>query len=529
APGTYTLVMTYGDEVATTSVNVKADPRITYAPDAWAQRDAVTEEIESIVQAATDGFQRLQDMRATTDRIEKAFVNAPTATQDRLKKQSKDLKSSIAEIENLFMEPTDVKGIKRDPTTLMNSLFAMRRYSRNLNGAPSQMLTLAIEQARTQTTEVLAKVNALIAGEYADYQQDVEAVPFSLFEPIGAVRTFEASAVFPEFEDDPDQLAMLEAAAARFTYDGKEGLEAIKAAYTQAGKNGAEFLENLDYTLEHFPQHSAIHFTADEDNDGEVEIITASGITLAEVEDGEGELETFLSNGNPIGSPYDGFQLVSNGSEMGYRVSDYAATVSGIDFNYFIGSVADNFEVSDDYAHESFYYFQEEEWEELEALFTEKELNGGWPPARGGFNQESITFSVGDRFDRYQQKIYAHTSVNGTEVPDMGGTFTSPMVNGEAYSYDARALKPAEAENALYYVIEILEPLEFGGTKADVIPWFGKPGLATQVEFDIPTDPETGRVVTWTELAKKGKIRIRIVASPDGSEKPYVGMVVPGR
>lgn len=528
APGTYTLVMTYGEEVVTTSVNVMADPRVTYAPDAWEQRAAVTEEIESIIQAATDGFQRLQDMRATTDRIEKAFVNAPESTQERLKKQSKDLKSSIAEVENLFMEPTDVKGIKRDPTTLMNSLFAMSRYSRNLNGAPSQMLTLAIEQARTRTTEVLAKVNALIAGEYADYQQDVEAVSFSLFEPIGAVRTFEASSMFPEFEDEPDQLAMLETAAASFTYDGKEGLEAIKEAYTQAGKNGAAFLENLDYALDHFPQHPAIQFTADEDDDGEVEVITASGITLAEVEEGTGELETFLANGSPIGSPYDGYQLVSNGSEMGYRVSDYSATVSGIDFNYFVSSVADNFAASDSYAHESFYYYQEEEWGELESLFTEKELNGGWPPARGGFNQESITFTVGDRFDRYQQKIYEHTSVNGTEVPDMGGTFTSPIIE-EAYAYEARALKPAEAENALYYVIEILEPLEFGGTKADVIPWFGKPGLATQVEFDIPTDPETGRAVTWTKLAEEGKIRIRIVSSPDGSEKPYVGIVIPGR
>ncbi|MEM1216392.1 MAG: hypothetical protein AAGJ82_11945, partial [Bacteroidota bacterium] len=181
SPGTYTVIYTLGNHTTSTKVTVKPDPRIEYAPGAWVSRNITTEQIEDITSMATAGFDRLQDVRSTIDRVEKALVNAPDSTQTQIKDLGKALKKRIAEIELRYMEPADTKGIKRNPQNLMSSLYNMRRYARNQQGDGTQMLALAIEQARAQTEEVVGLVNAFLAEDVAGYQAAVEAVQFSLF------------------------------------------------------------------------------------------------------------------------------------------------------------------------------------------------------------------------------------------------------------------------------------------------------------------------------------------------------------
>jgi len=296
----------------------------------------------------------------------------------------------------------------------------------------------------------------------------------------------------------------------------------LKGVFTSSASK-RKLLDNISYALDNFPDHPSVKFSAIQA--GEVKAISEAGTEVARIIDQVPTLKKFEASGTPIGDPIDGFQLVDNGGIIGYRVSDPTVNVLGINFNSFLNSVKDNFDASLAYTHEAFYYYQKQDWQNLEELFNTNTLNGGWPPARGGFNQEPVTFTVGEKFDRYQQTIFSHVIVDGVEVPEMGGTFTSPIL-GAPYSYPTRALQPAENANALYYEIEILTPLTFGGTRADVIPWFGKPGLAKQVEFNIPIDRNTGRATTWTKLAEEGKVKITIHFSPNGTESAYEGIVI---
>ena len=40
-------------------------------------------------------------------------------------------------------------------------------------------------------------------------------------------------------------------------------------------------------------------------------------------------------------------------------------------------------------------------WSELETLFKNNNLNGGWPPANGGYNiVDNVPFTAGQKFDR---------------------------------------------------------------------------------------------------------------------------------
>ena len=86
------------------------------------------------------------------------------------------------------MEPEDVKGIKRDPNTLMNSLWGVRRYIGDINGEPSQMVGFTLEKARQHTAEVLEKVNKLVTEDFVDYRTKVQAITVQLFKEMEAVK-----------------------------------------------------------------------------------------------------------------------------------------------------------------------------------------------------------------------------------------------------------------------------------------------------------------------------------------------------
>ncbi|MEZ4988407.1 MAG: hypothetical protein R2795_25845 [Saprospiraceae bacterium] len=187
-PGTYTLHFSHGEHTAQTTVVVHADPRITYAPGTWENRRKANEELAVVVKKATAGFDQIKAMRQTLDLVEKTMVNLPDSTQTQIKEWGKPLRDSLNRLEELYMEPEDVKGIKRNPTNLSSSLWSVRSYLREVNGEPSQMYRYSLEAARRHTDTVVAQVNSLINGDFAAYKAKVEAIQMPLFKPIDPVK-----------------------------------------------------------------------------------------------------------------------------------------------------------------------------------------------------------------------------------------------------------------------------------------------------------------------------------------------------
>ncbi len=187
-PGDYRILMTYGDTQAETSVRVHADPRIRYANGTWENQAAARAEFAKIVEAATDGFNRLQEMRKDMKLVEQALVHAPDSVQADVKKWGKELQERIAEVELLYMEPADVKGIKRNPENLTRSLWGVGRYINDINGEPSQMVGFTMEKAKNHTASVLEEVNRLVTEDFAEYREKVEAITVKLFREMEPVK-----------------------------------------------------------------------------------------------------------------------------------------------------------------------------------------------------------------------------------------------------------------------------------------------------------------------------------------------------
>lgn len=177
--------------------------------------------------------------------------------------------------------------------------------------------------------------------------------------------------------------------------------------------------------------------------------------------------------------------------------------------------------LSDKLHSKIFKWYNKEKWTKLEKLFADS-INGGWPPANGGYNTYTVSIKKGELFDRYQSTLSTST-VNGD--PLLTGSFFSPVINGVSYPYTMRALPAPEDSAALYYKIEVLQDLTFAGQSATIIPWFGQEGNGVQEHWDIPMDGKYN--VSLTKLAQEGYIRITIVDSPNGKYENLEGTTIP--
>jgi photosystem II stability/assembly factor-like uncharacterized protein len=180
-PGTYKVVAVLGKFKDSTTVTVKADPRLPFDPNKAKAKDATFREMEKVTKAATAGFEQLRDARNSIKRVDAALANAPDSTKQSLAKMAKALQDSINNIERLYMEPEDIKGIQRDDDNLMSALFGAQQYINASDDGGSQGAQRMIAAARKKTTAILNRINNLMNGKYADYRKKVEAVQFSLF------------------------------------------------------------------------------------------------------------------------------------------------------------------------------------------------------------------------------------------------------------------------------------------------------------------------------------------------------------
>ncbi|MDX1666434.1 MAG: hypothetical protein R3350_04370, partial [Saprospiraceae bacterium] len=187
-PGTYKLVVTYGDHKDSTMVTVHADPRLNIDEADLRARQAVYDEFYQIVEKANDGLDRIKSARKTIDRVGKAISLAPDSLRKEIGKMEKSLKDSLDKLEELYFQPEDFKGIRRSDEKLPSYLFAVMRYLGSMEGTPNQAVDLTIQKAREETAKALNQINAFFEKDFAEYRGKVEEIEFELFEAYEPVK-----------------------------------------------------------------------------------------------------------------------------------------------------------------------------------------------------------------------------------------------------------------------------------------------------------------------------------------------------
>ena len=181
-PGTYRILMTYGDHGGETTVTVHADPRDgSPRGNRYVERDRLLADFEATVAEVDSAFDRLQDARKTMKRVADLSEDAGKAVKDTLAARGKSLTTRIDSLEEILLEPEGQKGIQRNPTNLRAKLFSARSYISQIEGRPSQMAEFTLRHFQEAAADFTEQVEAFFADEYADYRSEVEAAELSLF------------------------------------------------------------------------------------------------------------------------------------------------------------------------------------------------------------------------------------------------------------------------------------------------------------------------------------------------------------
>lgn len=142
--------------------------------------------------------------------------------------------------------------------------------------------------------------------------------------------------------------------------------------------------------------------------------------------------------------------------------------VRGVSKEEFIGSVSE-FANDAELAEVCWTYFKNEDWSNLETIFNQRNINGGWPPNGGFIDVELTNLEVGFEFDRFGGGY-----VNG--VFSDRGRYIAPL----GASFESRAL-PANYGNGTvpykgYRVKKMITTVKQGKS----IPWFNQVGKGQQ-------------------------------------------------
>ena len=181
-PGMYTARISYGDYKDSTTVNVMFDPRMEVNRADLEARMAMYKRWETHAKVANDATTRLRKARETIGTVNKQLGDRDDEPAKALKKQGREVQKTIGALTERFSGKQDIQGFTRDPATVMSRLFTARSYIQSGLNAPDPSADIALGQAREALEAVIGDVNGFFEGDWAAYQQAVEAAAVSLFE-----------------------------------------------------------------------------------------------------------------------------------------------------------------------------------------------------------------------------------------------------------------------------------------------------------------------------------------------------------
>ena len=174
-PGTYQVVVSFGDQRDSASIEVHADPRVPYDREAQEARIAFQRVVMSEVDQIAVAMASIQRGLATMKVVEKELQHLPDSLTEDLTQLSDSLKTAFLDAEALYTEPEDFKGIE----SVTERLSSVMWNAFSINGgdtAPAGNAQRALERLREEGTEFAVAVQEIMDGLWMSWLDAVDAV-----------------------------------------------------------------------------------------------------------------------------------------------------------------------------------------------------------------------------------------------------------------------------------------------------------------------------------------------------------------
>ncbi len=183
-PGTYKIVLGFGDQKDSTIVNVKFDPRLDVSFETLEANYQARKAIESEIEVASNAMAQLRTSKKVIDDILKQIKEKGEA-YDSLKNISKATKDSINVLMDELVGPKNEKqGITAEATrSIMEYYYSNFMYLGSFSKpGPTQARTAT--QAKNKLLPWLSKTNAFFENQWPNFQKFVSESDLSPFEEI---------------------------------------------------------------------------------------------------------------------------------------------------------------------------------------------------------------------------------------------------------------------------------------------------------------------------------------------------------
>lgn len=182
-PGTYKVVVEYGNTTDETSVSVKTDPRLNVSESAIAEVYTTSKKLEAHIQKAADAVKQLLESKKIAKKFEKELKELDKKKYKEQIKASKDIVKGIDSVVALYLGKVDKRqGITRNPEiTVIQRLSNAYRYVASRKTGITATEERLIQFAQEDLKSALEQTNTFFTNRWKAYQEEMDKLELSPF------------------------------------------------------------------------------------------------------------------------------------------------------------------------------------------------------------------------------------------------------------------------------------------------------------------------------------------------------------
>ena len=185
-PGSYKLVMHYGDQTSEEMIHVKSDPRLEVSTASNNEVYEASKQLETLGETVADAVKQLVESKQIAENYQKELKKMD---KDKFKddiKSSKDIIKKIDDVIALYLGKVDKRqGITRNPeVTVTQRLGLARRYVGSRQSGLTSTENTLIKHAKDALKSALDQTNTFFNDEWKTYESGMKQLDVSPFKEI---------------------------------------------------------------------------------------------------------------------------------------------------------------------------------------------------------------------------------------------------------------------------------------------------------------------------------------------------------
>ncbi|TJY36179.1 VPS10 domain-containing protein [Pontimicrobium aquaticum] len=191
-PGTYKVVMSFGDQTSETNITVKSDPRLNIDLNSINEVYNTSKEVEKITQVAADAVKQLVESKNIATEYSKMLTKLDKEAHKDNIKASKDIIKSIDDVLEIYLGKVDERqGITSDPNVnVMQRIYSASSYIRSRQSGITSTERTLMKNAKDALDDALEKTNTFFNDEWKPFKASMENLNLSPFKEVKSFKLY---------------------------------------------------------------------------------------------------------------------------------------------------------------------------------------------------------------------------------------------------------------------------------------------------------------------------------------------------